>query len=113
MWSSAPRSAHDPHHERPACRLHVSLLHRDRHHQHGPVTLFCYLFLRARSVPVPLAQRGVVASLLLVVALILRVLGFLHGPVTYYVWIPMALFGVALALWLLVKGVAAPREKRA
>jgi hypothetical protein len=48
-----------------------------------------------------------------VVALILRVLGFLHGPVTYYVWIPMALFGVALALWLLVKGVAAPREKRA
>jgi hypothetical protein len=28
----------------------------------------------------------------------------------YYVWIPMAVFEVTLALWLLIKGVAAPGE---
>jgi Domain of unknown function (DUF4386) len=75
-------------------------------------TVYSYLFLRARSIPVPLAQLGVVASLLLVVALPLRLAGVLRGPVTYYVWIPMAVFEVTLALWLLIKGVAAPKEKR-
>jgi hypothetical protein len=76
-------------------------------------TLYCYLFLRARSIPVLLARLGVFASLLLCVALPLRLLGFLRGPVTYYVWIPMAVFEVALALWLLLKGVAVPGEQRA
>jgi hypothetical protein len=70
-------------------------------------TLYCYLFLRARSIPVLLAQLGVCASLLLCVALPLRLAGFLHGAVAYYVWIPMAVFEVALALWLLIKGAAA------
>lgn len=69
-------------------------------------TLFCYLFLRARSIPVPLARLGLVASLLLVAALTFQLVGFLHGPLTYYVWIPMAVFEVMLALWLLIKGVA-------
>lgn len=73
-------------------------------------TLFSYLFLRARSIPVPLAWLGVLASLLLVVALALRLAGFLRGPVTYYVWIPMAVFEVTLGLWLLIKGVAAPQD---
>jgi hypothetical protein len=71
-------------------------------------TLFSYLFLRARSIPVPLSWLGVLASLLLVVALTLRLAGFLQAPLTYYVWIPMALFEVALALWLIFKGVATP-----
>lgn len=75
-------------------------------------TLYSYLFLRARSIPLPLAQLGVAASLLLVVALTLRLAGFLRGPVTYYVWIPMAVFEVTLAFWLLIRGVAAPKEKR-
>jgi hypothetical protein len=76
-------------------------------------TLYSYLFLRARSIPVSLARLGVLASVLLVVALTVRLVGFLHGPVTYYVWIPMAVFEVALGLWLIIKGVAAPQEKRA
>lgn len=72
-------------------------------------TLFCYLFLRARSIPLPLAWLGLVASAIWVVALPLQVAGFVHGPViTYFVYIPMAVFEVTLALWLLVKGVAVP-----
>lgn len=69
-------------------------------------TLFCYLFLRARSIPVPLAWLGVLASLLLLVALPLQLAGFLRGPLTSFVWIPMAAFELTLGPWLLIKGVA-------
>ncbi len=69
--------------------------------------LYSYLFLGARSIPVMLAWLGVLASALLVVGLPLQLAGFLSGPVTNFMWIPMALFEVALALWLLIKGVAA------
>ena len=34
--------------------------------------------------------------------------GFIKGPITGYMWMPMLVFEVALALWLIVKGVAAP-----
>jgi hypothetical protein len=71
-------------------------------------TLYSYLFLRARSIPVPLARLGVFASVLLVVALTIQLAGFLRGAVTYYVWIPMAVFEVTLGLLLLIRGVAAP-----
>jgi hypothetical protein len=69
-------------------------------------TLFSWLLLRGRMIPVPLAWLGVVASVLLVVGLPLQGAGFLHGLATSLMWIPMALFEVPLALWLLVKGVA-------
>jgi uncharacterized protein DUF4386 len=68
-------------------------------------TLFSYLFLRGRTIPVPLAWLGVVASVLLVMGLPLQLAGFLSGPVTSYLWIPMAAFEVPLGLWLLIKGV--------
>lgn len=74
-------------------------------------TLFCYLFLRARSIPVPLAWLGVVASVLLVVSLPLQVAGVLRGSITYFIWIPMAVFEIVLALWLIVKGIAAPAPR--
>lgn len=76
-------------------------------------TLYSYLFLRARSIPVPLAWLGVLASVLLVVALPLQLAGFLRGPVTYLVWIPMAVFEVTLGLWLLIKGVPMSPTRRA
>ena len=76
-------------------------------------TIFAYLFLRARSIPVPLAWLGVVSSVLLVFALSLQITGFLRRPVTYYVWIPMAVFEVTLALWVLIKGVAPIRRGQA
>ena len=72
-------------------------------------TLFSYLLLRGRMVPVPLAWLGVLAPALLVVALPLQIAGFLQVP--WYVWVPMAVFQVALALWLLIKGVASPATR--
>ena len=68
-------------------------------------TLFSWLFLRGRTIPVPLAWTGVIASVLLVVTLPLQMAGFLSGPVTSYVWLPMLAFEVPLAFWLLIKGV--------
>ena len=71
-------------------------------------TIFSYLLLRGRMIPIPLAWLGVVASVLLVVALPLQVAGFLHGRLISLEWLPMLAFEVPLALWLLIKGVAAP-----
>jgi hypothetical protein len=71
-------------------------------------TLFSYLLLRGRMIPIPLAWLGVAASALLVVCLPLQLAGFLRGPVTSLMWFPMLAFEVPLALWLLIKGVAMP-----
>jgi hypothetical protein len=75
-------------------------------------TLFSWLLLRGRMIPVPLASLGVVASVLLVVGLPLELAGFLAGPVTQLMWIPMAAFEIPLALWLLIKGVAVPARRQ-
>lgn len=69
-------------------------------------TLYAWLFLRARSIPVPLAWLGVIGSVLLVVGLPLQMVGALRGSVTNYMWGPVAVFEVVVALWLLIKGVA-------
>ena len=71
-------------------------------------TLFSWLFLRGRMIPIPLAWLGVVASVLLVVTLPLQLAGFLRGPITSFLWLPMLAFEVPLALWLLIKGAAMP-----
>ena len=67
-------------------------------------TIFSWLLLRGRMIPVPLAWLGVLASILLVVLCPLQLAGLLRGPVTSYMWLPMLLFEVVLALWLIVKG---------
>ena len=74
-------------------------------------TLFSYLLLRGRMVPVALAWLGVVASVLLVLGLPLQLAGFLGGPVTWLMWLPMLVFEVVLGLWLLIKGVATPARR--
>lgn len=71
-------------------------------------TLFSWLFLRGRMIPVALAWLGLLASILLVVLLPAVLAGFLKGPVTSFMWLPMLVFEVVLALWLLIKGVAMP-----
>lgn len=71
-------------------------------------TLFSWLLLRGRMIPIPLAWLGVGASVLLVACLPLQLAGFLSGPLTSYMWFPMLAFEVPLALWLLIKGVAMP-----
>ena len=68
-------------------------------------TAFCWLFLRGRMIPAPLAWLGVFASLLLVICLPLQLTGFLTGPITNLMWLPMALFEIPLGFWLIVKGV--------
>ena len=81
-------------------------------------TLFSWLLLRGRMIPVALAWLGVVASAFLVVILFLQRAGLLGGGnwysgVTWLIWLPMLVFEVTLALWLLVKGVAAPARRHA
>ena len=73
-------------------------------------TLFAWLLLRGRMIPAALAWLGVVASVLLVVLCPLQLAGLLHGPVTSFMWLPMLLFEVVLALWLIIRGAgpAAP-----
>jgi uncharacterized protein DUF4386 len=73
-------------------------------------TIFSYLFLRARTIPVVLAWLGVFASVLLLIALPLGLVGFLN--VGFLMWLPMLVFEVAFALWLIIKGVAMPRSRQ-
>lgn len=75
-------------------------------------TLFSWLFLRGRMIPVALAWLGLLASILLVMLLPAVLAGFLKGPVTSFMWLPMLVFEVVLALWLLIKGVAMPTTQR-
>ena len=67
--------------------------------------LFAWLLRRGRLIPVVLAWIGVVASLLLVIVLPLQLAGYVSGPLTQWVWLPMFFFEVPVAIWFLVKGV--------
>jgi Domain of unknown function (DUF4386) len=73
--------------------------------------IFSYLLLRGRMIPASLAWLGVFSSGLLVVGLPLQLAGFLTGPLTGYQWVPEIVFTIVLALWLLIKGVAAPAAR--
>ncbi len=81
-------------------------------------TLFSWLLLRSRMIPVAMARLGVAASLLLVVILPLQTAGLFGGrgkwssSVTWFPWLPMLAFEVTLALWLLIKGVAPPAVRQ-
>ena len=69
-------------------------------------TLFCYLFLRARLIPVSLSWIGLIGSAVLVIGLPLQLAGILTSPVTSLMWIPIAIFEVTVAFWLLIKGIS-------
>jgi hypothetical protein len=79
-------------------------------------TIFSWLLLRGRMIPVMLARLGVFASLVLVVILPLQRVGVL-GPTgwsssaAWIIWLPMLAFEVLVALWLLTKGVKAPAAR--
>ena len=76
-------------------------------------TIFAYLFLRARSIPVWLAWVGFLGSALLVLALPLELAGVLRGPATQLIWIPVAVFEVVLGVRFLILGAAAPVRRQA
>jgi len=69
-------------------------------------TLFSWLLLRGRMIPVALAWLGVVASILIVVGLTLQLGGLLRGAVPQLMWLPMAAYEIPLGFWLVFKGVA-------
>jgi hypothetical protein len=71
-------------------------------------TIFCWLLLRGRMIPVSLAWLGVVASVILVLALPFQLAGFFGGLFAQLMWIPMAVFEVVAAGWLIIKGAASP-----
>jgi hypothetical protein len=74
--------------------------------------VFSYLLLRGRMVPAALAWLGLLASILVVVCLPLQLAGILTGLITDLMWLPMLAFEVPLALWLIIKGVAAPPRRQ-
>jgi hypothetical protein len=69
-------------------------------------TLFSYLLLRGRMIPVPLAWLGVVGSALLVVGLPLQFGGVIGGSGFGFIWLPIAIFELTLGPWLIFKGVS-------
>ncbi len=74
-------------------------------------TIFSWLLLSGRMVPVWLAGLGVVASAVVALALPLQLMEVLPGLVAQLIWLPVAVFELVLAVWLIAKG-AAPREAR-
>jgi hypothetical protein len=74
-------------------------------------TLFSWLLLRGRMVPVWLAALGVIGSALLAIGLPLQVLDVLPGLVTKVMWLPILVFELVLAVWLIVTGVRSPEAQ--
>lgn len=75
-------------------------------------TIFAYLMLRGRIVPVVLAWIGVVGSALAAVILPLEFVGVVSGPLTQLIWAPLLVFEVWLAFWLIIKGAAMPPRRQ-
>jgi Domain of unknown function (DUF4386) len=81
-------------------------------------TIFCWLLLRGRMIPTALAWLGVVASGLMVILLLLQRAGVSTGAsnwsssITWLVWLPLLVFELVLATWLIVKGVADSERKQ-
>jgi hypothetical protein len=79
--------------------------------------LFSWLLLKGQMIPAMLARLGVVASGFLVVIIPLqRMVQSGGGPnwaslATWFMWLPMLVFELTLAVWFIVKGVAAPQQR--
>jgi hypothetical protein len=73
-------------------------------------TIFASLLLRGRIVPAALAWLGLLASILVLVILPMALVGIRFGLLNKVMWLPMLVFEVTLALWLILKGAAVPRR---
>jgi hypothetical protein len=71
-------------------------------------TLYSWLLLRGRMIPVALGWLGVLASVMWVVELPLQLVGALPDSATWFVYLPLVVFEISVGLWLLVRGVAIP-----
>jgi hypothetical protein len=73
-------------------------------------TVFAYLWLKSRYIPKALAAWGIFSSLVLaIVTLAIMVFPSL-GALGLTYMMPLGIYEVGLGLWLLVKGIQAPRE---
>ncbi len=81
-------------------------------------TIFCWLLLRGRMIPVALATLGVLASALMVGVLLLNTAGLVGSGTnwssmfTWLPWLPMLAFELTFGVWLIVRGVDAPAGRR-
>jgi len=75
-------------------------------------TIFAYLMLRGRIVPAVVAWIGVAGSILAAVVLPLQFTGLVGRPITDLIWLPLLVFEVWLAFWLIIKGVATPARRQ-
>ena len=74
-------------------------------------TLFSWLLLRGRMVPMWLAALGVIGSAVVTIGLPLQVMELLPELVTRLMWMPILVFELVVAVWLIVKGVATPEGR--
>ncbi|MBV8896884.1 MAG: DUF4386 domain-containing protein [Acidobacteriaceae bacterium] len=74
-------------------------------------TVFSFLLLRGKIVPVFIAWLGVLSSALLVVGLPMQLVGALQGGSATLMWLPVLVFELALGPWLIVKGVPEPASR--
>lgn len=70
---------------------------------------FCYLFLRARSIPAWLSVLGLAASLLVLMATLRQLATGISAG--FAIWLPMLVFELILAGWLVFAGVEAGRSR--
>ena len=75
-------------------------------------TIFSWLLLRGRMVPEWLAALGVIGSAVIALGMPLQIMDLLPGLVTRLMWIPVAVFELVVAVWLIVKGVRSPDSMR-
>jgi hypothetical protein len=75
-------------------------------------TAFAYLLLRGRLVPPWMSWVGLVGSILVVFVLPLQLAGIVGSPITELVWLPLLVFEVPLAFWLIFRGVAMPQRRQ-
>ena len=73
-------------------------------------TVFCYLLLRGRMIPRALAWIGVIGSAIVAVGVPLELIHVLGGTPAQLMWIPIAIFEIAVAFWFIIKGVAPARR---
>jgi hypothetical protein len=71
-------------------------------------SFYCYLFLKGGSIPNWLAWLGFLGSLLLVILLPLQLADYTIGVLGSFMWIPMLVFELILAFWLIFKGIKKP-----
>lgn len=68
-------------------------------------TLFAYLFLRGKLIPLLLAWIGVITIGAQAVCVSLQIAGFLSESVVDKIWFLIMIYEIPLGIWLIVKGI--------